>query len=77
MIARQISEPDHLFLNHTRDWEFFRGVNDRLVDYAARSGYRREVLATIADEYGRNVYEVYHFVRGQGAGAGGQPPDPR
>ena len=72
MLGKQISEPDHLFINHTKDWEFFQGVNDRLVAYASEAGYRREVLATIPDEYGRNVYEVYHFVRGQGPGAGGR-----
>jgi hypothetical protein len=63
MLARQISAPDHLFLNHTKDWEFFPGINDRLVKYAADAGYRREILATISDRYGRPIYEVYHFVR--------------
>ena len=37
-------------------------MNDKLVKYAAAAGYRREVQAVIADNYGRLVYEVYHFV---------------
>ena len=60
-LARTIGDPGHLFINHTRDFEFFPGVNDKLVDYAAAAGYRREVLAVIADSHGRPVYEVYRF----------------
>jgi len=62
MLQRMMSKPDHVFINHTKDFEFFRGVNDKLVKYAAAAGYRREVQAVIADSYGRPVYEVYHFV---------------
>ena len=62
MLQRMMSKPDHVFINHTKDFEFFPGVNDKLVKYAAGAGYRREVQAVIADSYGRPVYEVYHFV---------------
>jgi hypothetical protein len=62
MLQRMMSKPDHVFINHAKDFEFFQGVNDKLVKYAAAAGYRREVQAVIADSYGRPVYEVYHFV---------------
>jgi hypothetical protein len=61
-LARTISEPRQLFINLTKDFEFFPGVNDKLVHYAADAGYRREVMAVIPDSFGRPVYEVYRFV---------------
>jgi 4-amino-4-deoxy-L-arabinose transferase-like glycosyltransferase len=61
-LARTISEPGHVFINHTKDFEFFPGVNDKLVKYAADAGYRRQVMALIPDSFGRPVYEVYRFV---------------
>ena len=61
-LARTIAGPGHLFINHTKDFEFFTGVNDKLVKYAATAGYRREVMAVIPDSHGRPAYEVYRFV---------------
>jgi 4-amino-4-deoxy-L-arabinose transferase-like glycosyltransferase len=61
-LGRTISAPGSVFINHTKDFEFFPGVNDKLVKYAAAAGYRREVMAVIPDSYGRPVYEVYRFV---------------
>jgi hypothetical protein len=60
-LAQAISGPGHVFINHTEDFEFFTGVNGKLVKYAADAGYRREVMAVIPDNYGRPVYEVYRF----------------
>jgi hypothetical protein len=62
-LARVIAGPGHVFINHTKDFEFFAGVNDKLVKYAADAGYRREVMAVIADSNRRPVYEVYRFLR--------------
>jgi 4-amino-4-deoxy-L-arabinose transferase-like glycosyltransferase len=61
-LAETISGPGQLFINHTGNFEFFPGVNDKLVRFAADAGYRREVLAVIPDSYGRPVYEVYRFL---------------
>jgi hypothetical protein len=55
-------KPDYIFINHTKDFTFFPGVNDKLVKYAADNGYRREIMAVIPDSNGRPVYEVYRFV---------------
>ena len=46
-LARTISGEGHVFINHTKEFEFFAGVNDKLVKYAADAGYRREILTTI------------------------------
>ena len=61
-LQRMIGEPGHVFIAHTRDYEFFEGVNAKLLKYAAESGYERTMLAVIPDGWGRPVYEVYHFV---------------
>jgi hypothetical protein len=60
-LMKAISEPNALFLAHTKDFEFFQGNDERLVNYAAGAGFRREMLATIPDSYGRQVFEVYRF----------------
>ena len=62
-LDRTISGNGHIFINHTKEFEFFTGVNDKLVRYAADAGYRREVMAVIPDSHGRPVYEVYRFAR--------------
>jgi hypothetical protein len=62
-LAKMIGEPDHLFINHTNNFEFFTGVNAKLVKYAEVAGYRRKIEAVIPDSNGRPVYEVYRFVR--------------
>ena len=61
-VKRMISAPDHVFIAHTKDYEFFEGVNARLLKYAADAGYERETMAVIPDGWGRPVYEVYRFV---------------
>jgi len=61
-LKRVISEPSHVFIAHTKDYEFFQGVNAKLVKYAAESGYQPETMAVIPDGWGRPVYEVYRFV---------------
>jgi hypothetical protein len=62
-LANTISGAGHVFINHTKDFEFFTGVNDKLVKYAADAGYRREIMAVIPDSHGRPVYEVYRFAK--------------
>jgi 4-amino-4-deoxy-L-arabinose transferase-like glycosyltransferase len=66
-LDRMISSPQNIFVNHTPEFEFFTGVNDKLVRFAADTGYRREVLTEIADRNGRPVYQVYRFVHAESA----------
>jgi 4-amino-4-deoxy-L-arabinose transferase-like glycosyltransferase len=67
-VLRMISDPGGVFLAHTREFAVFP-ANEKLLDFAAGAGYRREVLATISDSYGRPAYEVYRFA----APAGSKP----
>src|SRR5262249_42650652 len=63
-LVKALAAPDHVFLAHTKDFEFFAGNNERLVNFAAAAGFRREMLATVDDSFGRPVYEVYRFAAG-------------
>jgi len=60
-LQQMIAGPGNLFINHTKDFEFFEGVNAKLVKYAAAAGFERKMIAVIPDSHGRPVYEVYHF----------------
>ena len=57
-----IADPGAVFLAHTKDFENFPGRNDRLLQFAAAEGYRREMLTTIKDSFQRPAIEVYRFV---------------
>jgi hypothetical protein len=58
-----VGAPTSLFLAHTPDFEFFQGNAQKLTQFAASIGYRRETVATIPDSFGRSVFEVYRFVK--------------
>ncbi len=63
-LRRIIGVPAHLFVGHTKDYEFFPSYSDKLTQFAASSGFARENVAVIPDSHGRNVYEVYRFTSG-------------
>src|SRR5262249_39279282 len=60
-LDKAIADPDSVFIGHTPEWEFFAGSTEKLVNYAAKIGYERAMLATIPDSFGRPVCEVYRF----------------
>ena len=60
-LTEMISAPDNVFLAHTKDFEFSRGLSARLIQYAGNAGFHRETLAVISDSFGRPVFEVYRF----------------
>jgi 4-amino-4-deoxy-L-arabinose transferase-like glycosyltransferase len=61
--TRMIADPGAIFLAHTPAFSFFHD-NEKILRLAEASGYRRIVDASISDEWGRPVYEVYRFVPG-------------
>jgi hypothetical protein len=61
-VAAAVGDPDHLFIGHTKDFEFFQSGEVIVKDVEAE-GYRKEMLGIIPDSWGRPVYEVYHFVK--------------
>jgi hypothetical protein len=62
-VKQMISEPGSLFLAHTEADEFFPGGSPKLVKFAGEFGYRREMLRTVSDGYGRDFFELYRFTR--------------
>jgi hypothetical protein len=61
VVLERISEPESIFVGHTDAAEQFTGVNARLRGLAAEAGYRRVMLAEIADRNGRSIFEVFRF----------------
>jgi len=57
-----ISDPAHVFIAHTKEYEFFPDMNARLVKFGANAGLRTETIQLVPDTFGRPVYDVYKFV---------------
>lgn len=62
-VERMLAIPGAIWVAHTPDYEIVKGGNEKLLQFAAAAGYRRENVATIPDHYGRNVYELYRLVK--------------
>ena len=63
LVHQMIGTPEHVFVAHTADFQFFKGYSEKLLTFAAEAGYQRQMMAVISDAYGRQVYEVYRFAR--------------
>jgi hypothetical protein len=61
-VERMVADPGAVFIAHTKDFEDFPQVNNKLVKFARGIGYQRQMMAVIPDTYGRPAYEVYRFV---------------
>jgi len=62
-VRQMISDPGAVFLAHTKDFENFQNVNNKLLKFAAENGYQRQMLTVISDSYGRAAFEVYRLAR--------------
>ncbi len=58
-----LNDPSNIFVGHSKEAEAFVGDNEKVIEAAAKLGYRREPLATIPDGYGRNIFEIYRLRR--------------
>lgn len=63
-MAAAVSDPDHIFVGHTKNFEFFPS-GEMIVKAAEAQGYRQEMLTVIPDSWGRPTYEVYRFQAAQ------------
>ncbi len=63
-VAAAVSDPDHIFVGHTKNFEFFPS-GEMIVKAAEAQGYRQEMLTVIPDSWGRPTYEVYRFQAAQ------------
>jgi len=61
VVLDRISERGAVFVGHSDGNELFKGVNANLRALAAEAGYRREILAELADRNGRGIFEVFRY----------------
>jgi hypothetical protein len=54
---------DAVFVTHVPESQFFPLANRKLESTAAARGYRKQLLREVADGHGRQVFEVYQFVK--------------
>jgi Dolichyl-phosphate-mannose-protein mannosyltransferase len=62
-LTYMVSDPGHIILAHVPEAEQFPGVNERVVERAAKLGYTKQSIRIVGDGFGRNLFEVYRFVR--------------
>ena len=62
-VLRILEDSGALYVAHTKEFENFQGIDERLTAFAAAAGYRREMLAVIADSFGRPAFEVYRMTQ--------------
>jgi hypothetical protein len=63
VLGRMLSHPEFIWVAHTPPYQVFQGANEKLLEFAAASGYRKEPITSIGDSYGRTVYELYRLVK--------------
>src|SRR5262249_45548368 len=62
-VVSMLSDPDHIFITHTRAFLNFPKATERLRQFAAERGFRQEMLAVISDTHDRPAFEVFRFTR--------------
>ena len=62
-ITAAVADGGTLYVGHPPGREVFEGKTEKLVTRAAALGFHREMLAVIADSYGRPTFEVFRFRR--------------
>ena len=60
-LLRMIQRSDGLLVAHTQPFEAFKGINARLLAFAAAEGYEPHADNTIYDREGRAVFEIFRF----------------
>lgn len=58
-----MDSPDMVFIRHTDPNEIFPGVNENLRAIALAAGYSEEILRVVHDNEGREVFEIFRFVK--------------
>jgi hypothetical protein len=66
-LTNMVGDPSHIMLAHVPRAEQFAGVNEHIVEWAAKLGYAKQTIRIVGDGYGRDVFEMYRFVRAPGA----------
>jgi 4-amino-4-deoxy-L-arabinose transferase-like glycosyltransferase len=61
IVMRMLTDPDNIYVAHTRAYEMFEGSLAKFLKYAGEMGYAPELIQTVDDSLGRPVYEIYRF----------------
>ncbi|MEO8025329.1 MAG: glycosyltransferase family 39 protein [Bryobacteraceae bacterium] len=69
-VLRMLADTDGVFVSHTPAYEEFKGNAKRLDAIASAAGYSRELLLTVPDANGRQVFEVTRFHKADPRSAG-------
>jgi hypothetical protein len=60
---------DDIWIGHTPAYQQLTGINDKMVRIAREAGFEKRMIETIPDRNGRPVFEIFRFVRADGAAA--------
>lgn len=56
-----LGDPSNLFVEHSKEAEVNAGSGEKFAEAAAKFGRGPRLIATIADGYGRNIFNIYRF----------------
>jgi hypothetical protein len=59
--ASLMESKNNLWVGHSAGAEQWPGINAKLSEIAAASGYRKELLETVLDRNGRAIFELFRF----------------
>jgi 4-amino-4-deoxy-L-arabinose transferase-like glycosyltransferase len=65
VVRYMVSNPEHVFVAHSRQAEFYKGTNQRLTTLASGLGFHRQAMTIIADSRGRQMFEIFRFSKSQ------------
>jgi hypothetical protein len=60
---------DDVWIGHTPEYQQLTGINEKMVRIARRAGFEKRMIETIPDRNGHPVFEIFRFVRADGATA--------
>ncbi len=52
-----------LWIGHTPAYQEIPGQADKVIQSAASAGFRKELIKTVPDRHGRQVFEIFRFTR--------------
>ena len=60
---------EDVWIGHTPQFQQWAGENERIIRVAREVGFEKQLLKTIPDRNGRQVFEIFRFVRSGGVAA--------
>ena len=60
---------EDVWIGHTPQFQQWAGENERIMRVAREVGFEKQILKTVPDRNGRQVFEIFRFVRSGGVAA--------